>query len=128
MTRSELMSRIRSVSMAETASKSYCERKVGFKLVHQPRGMFGRPDFANRSRKTVVFFHGCFFHRHHHVKAPKTNRGFWLAKFRRNQARDRRVAAWYRRRGWSVRTVWECDFKAFCTRVRPRLRSRKAVL
>ncbi|HEX6987179.1 MAG TPA: hypothetical protein VF170_17500, partial [Planctomycetaceae bacterium] len=34
---------------------------------------------------------------------------FWLAKFARNVARDRRAAGQLRRLGWGVMVVWECQ-------------------
>lgn len=51
----------------------------------------GRPDIVLRRHGTVVFVHGCFWHRHAACRGattPKTNRGFWQRKFRANVRRD----------------------------------------
>jgi DNA mismatch endonuclease (patch repair protein) len=40
---------------------------------------------------------------------PKTNTGFWVAKFARNVARDRAVQTELQRRGYDVLVVWECE-------------------
>lgn len=72
----------------------------------------GRPDLANRSACWAVFVHGCFWHRHkgcRRATTPKRNRPFWLAKFRANVARDRRVAKELERLGYVVVTIWECE-------------------
>ncbi len=79
------------------------------------RGLPGRPDLVFRRLKTVVFVHGCFWHRHagcRNAVLPKSNAAFWLAKLTGNQARDRRNALRLRRAGWRVHTVWECDLGA----------------
>jgi len=76
------------------------------------RGLPGRPDLVFRRLKTVVFIHGCFWHRHtgcHNAVLPKSNAAFWLAKLTGNQARDRRNAVRLRRAGWRVLTIWECE-------------------
>ncbi len=76
------------------------------------RGLPGRPDLVFRRLKTVVFIHGCFWHRHsgcRNAVLPKSNTAFWLAKLTGNQARDRRNAVRLRRAGWRVLTIWECE-------------------
>ena len=44
-------------------------------------------------------------------KIPKTNRGFWVAKIRRNQERDMKVMHELASMGWHSITVWECELK-----------------
>lgn len=75
------------------------------------RGLPGSPDIVFRSRKKVIFVHGCFWHRHGCKKAttPATNRAYWLPKFAANVRRDRRNVAALRRAGWKVLIVWECQ-------------------
>ncbi len=78
----------------------------------QVNGLRGRPDFVLPPRKLVLFVHGCFWHRHKgcpQAATPATRPAFWRGKFAANIARDRRTAAWLRTRGWSVRTLWECQ-------------------
>jgi len=70
----------------------------------------GTPDFAFAGARVAVFADGCFWHGcPRHFRAPGTRRAYWLAKIRRNAARDRRVAARLRRMGWAVLRVRECE-------------------
>ncbi len=72
----------------------------------------GRPDIVLRRHGTVVFVHGCFWHRHAACRGattPKTNRGFWQRKFRANVRRDAGNQRDLRAAGWRVVVVWECE-------------------
>jgi DNA mismatch endonuclease (patch repair protein) len=72
----------------------------------------GRPDIVMPRWKTVVFVHGCFWHRHARCRrttTPEDNFEFWQAKFQANRKRDRRTAASLRKLGWKVVVVWECE-------------------
>lgn len=109
MTRSEIMSRIRSVSRLEDKARPMVRRLAKCRLRHQP-DMFGRPDFGNKSRKVAVFVNGCFWHQpcpKRCAKAPKTNKRFWSGKFRRNRERHREVVKELRRRDYKVLVLWE---------------------
>ena len=44
-------------------------------------------------------------------KIPKSNRGFWVEKIRRNQQRDERNYQILKDNGWQVIVVWECELK-----------------
>jgi len=71
----------------------------------------GRPDIVMKRRRTVVFVHGCYWHRHTNCKnatLPKTNRQFWLRKLQSNVRRDRRNVRNLLNGGWRVLIVWEC--------------------
>jgi DNA mismatch endonuclease (patch repair protein) len=74
--------------------------------------LIGRPDFAFRKQRVVIFVDGCFWHgcpRHSNV--PVNNRSFWVKKFTMNKARDRKVSAQLKRQGWCVIRVWEHEFR-----------------
>ena len=76
------------------------------------RDLPGSPDLANRSRRWALFVHGCYWHHHKgcsKATTPKTNPGFWLAKFARNQERDRAACKALRQQGYLVVTVWQCE-------------------
>lgn len=106
--RSELMSKIRSVSAMEVSARGYATAKAGYTLRHQPKNIPGRPDYGNKARMTAVFIHGCFWHRCRlHWRMPKTNKAFWGRKFDRNVARHRRVKKLLTRAGYRVFTLWE---------------------
>lgn len=113
LTRSEIMARIKSVSGAEKAARGLVTAIAGCRLVHQPRFIDGKPDYANKSKKVAVFFHGCYWHgcfRHFHC--PKTNSEFWQKKIDRNIERHNQVRRKLKRVGWRVLTVWEHELYA----------------
>jgi DNA mismatch endonuclease, patch repair protein len=87
------------------------------------RGLEGSPDIVNRSRRWVVFVHGCFWHRHgcKATTTPTRNREFWEAKFLRNVERDRRSVEALIARGYTVVVIWECETKRAPELVRERL-------
>ena len=77
----------------------------------------GRPDIVLPELKTVIFVHGCFWHRHgcRLSKTPRTRVAFWLNRFRENKARDLRVRRELQRLRWAVVEVWECEIGSFAT-------------
>lgn len=75
-------------------------------------GLPGRPDLVFPRHRTVVFVHGCFWHRHSDCRVastPKSNTQFWEEKFARNVERDIRVVGELKMQGWNVVIVWECE-------------------
>jgi DNA mismatch endonuclease (patch repair protein) len=73
-----------------------------------------RPDLVFPARRTVVFVHGCIWHRHPDpacplTRTPKSRVAFWTAKFAENVARDQRQRAALEADGWRVLTIWECE-------------------
>lgn len=127
--RSWNMSRIRSRDTAPEKIVRSVLRRLGYRLRFHVKELPGRPDIVLPRRKTVVFVHGCFWHRHPHCRfayTPKTRRSFWLRKFAENKARDTRVRRHLRRLRWEVITVWECqtdEVKTLTDRLRRLLRS-----
>lgn len=71
----------------------------------------GTPDLVFPRHKTVVFVHGCFWHRHNCKLAasPKTRPDFWQHKFEQNMARDKIAKARLEDQGWQVVIIWECE-------------------
>ena len=85
---------------------------AGLRFRVRNRDLPGSPDMANRSKKWVVFVHGCFWHQHRGCRGatiPKRNRKFWATKFHDNEARDVRVQRELRNLGFKVVVIWECD-------------------
>lgn len=75
-------------------------------------GLPGRPDIVFPKYRTVVFVHGCFWHRHGDCRVastPKSNTQFWEEKFARNVERDLRVVGELEMQGWKVVIAWECE-------------------
>ncbi len=78
------------------------------------RNLPGKPDIVLPKYRTVVFVHGCFWHRHEGCRyfvVPKTRTEFWLNKIGRNVANDERQQNELTAAGWKVLTVWECELK-----------------
>lgn len=112
--RSRIMSSIKSVSELERRAAKRLSKLVGCRLRHQPMGIEGRPDFANKARMVCIFVHGCFWHQPCPLgcsKMPKSRRAFWRRKFARNAERHRESVDALREAGWEVWTIWEHDLK-----------------
>lgn len=112
--RSLLMAKIKGKNTRpEIAVRSLLHR-AGFRFrIHVAR-LPGKPDIVLPKHRTVVFVHGCFWHRHRGCKAsttPKSHKRFWSDKFTRNVANDRKHLGQLRRLGWKVVVVWECQLK-----------------
>ena len=74
----------------------------------------GKPDLVLPKYKTIVFVHGCFWHKHEGCRyfvVPKTRTDFWLNKIGKNVVNDERQQAELAAAGWKVLTVWECELK-----------------
>lgn len=110
--RSVRMSRIRDKDTAPELALRRELHRLGFRYRLHGTSLPGRPDIVLRKHKAVVFVHGCFWHRHDGCKIasiPKSNTEFWLQKFEKNVARDRRVSLLLVAEGWRVFIVWECE-------------------
>jgi len=106
--RSQIMKQIKPVSKIERVPL----RLKPLRLRHQPRGIFGNPDFANKSRKIALFIDGCFWHGcRFHFKCPKSHPEFWIKKITRNMERDAEVNVRLIENGWTVIRIWEHDLK-----------------
>jgi DNA mismatch endonuclease (patch repair protein) len=85
---------------------------LGLRYRLHGRGLPGRPDIVLAKFGTVIFVHGCFWHRHHGCQVastPKSNVEFWREKFRRNVERDAHNTRMLRKLGWHVIVAWECQ-------------------
>lgn len=74
----------------------------------------GKPDIVLPKYKTIVFVHGCFWHKHEgcaSFKMPSTNPDYWVPKLMKNQQRDNKHIAELKQSGWKVIVVWECELK-----------------
>jgi len=88
---------------------------LGFRFRLHSKGLPGKPDIVLPRYKTVIFVHGCFWHRHRGCKVattPKTNTEFWVEKFDRNVVRDERTREQLEGLGWRVIVVWECELRS----------------
>jgi DNA mismatch endonuclease, patch repair protein len=72
----------------------------------------GKPDLVFPKYRTVIFVHGCFWHRHPNCKKatlPKSSTHYWQEKFSRNVSRDSAVQESLISKGWKVEVIWECE-------------------
>ena len=107
----------------EVAVRSVLHR-LGIRFRLHSKGLPGKPDIVLPGRKTVVFVHGCFWHRHvgcNQCYFPKSNIEFWQNKFAGNQERDQRNIVKLKEAGWRVVVVWECELSNIA-KLRSRLR------
>lgn len=112
LTRSELMSRVRSSKNRTTELRMLTLlRRHGLKGWRRKQSMIGKPDFVWREQRTVLFVDGCFWHGHTCSRnlTPRRRAQFWRTKIERNRRRDRQVSRLLRSQGWTVLRVWECE-------------------
>lgn len=86
--------------------------KLGYRFRLHSRTLPGKPDIVLAKHKTVIFVHGCFWHRHENCKfayLPKTRIDFWQQKFLENINRDVQVKLLLENAGWRVLVIWECQ-------------------
>ena len=110
--RSWNMSRIRSRNTTPEKLVRSMLHRMGFRFRLHRRDLPGTPDIVLPRYRTVVFVHGCFWHRHcgcRFTYTPKSRVDFWNRKFRENVKRDRRARRKLRRLEWRVVVVWECQ-------------------
>lgn len=84
----------------------------GLRFRKNDKRLPGKPDVVLPKYHTVIFVHGCFWHRHPGCKdttTPKSRTEYWLDKFERNFANDRAHYEALEADGWKVITLWECD-------------------
>jgi DNA mismatch endonuclease (patch repair protein) len=106
------MSRIRGKDTAPELALRKALHGKGFRFRLHGVDLPGRPDMVMRKHKTVVFVHGCFWHRHTGCKiaaTPKSNAEFWFRKFAANVERDERNISHLKALGWRVFVIWECE-------------------
>lgn len=112
--RSECMSKIRSKDTKPELALRKALFARGFRYRVNDKHLPGKPDIVLSKYKTVIFLHGCFWHKHEGCKyagTPKTNTEFWVDKITSNSQRDNVNAEKLTALGWNVLTVWECEIR-----------------
>ena len=109
--RSALMARIRGVDTKPELAVRRALHAQGYRYRIHVRELPGRPDLVFAKRRTAVFVHGCFWHRHgcKRTSTPKSREDFWQSKFDANVERDRKNEALLLHDGWRVFVAWECE-------------------
>lgn len=127
--RSWNMSRIRGFDTAPERKLRSCLHKLGFRFRVHEKKLPGKPDVVLSKYRTVIFVHGCFWHRHDgckHAATPKSNESFWLEKFRGTLERDKRNSEALKKLGWQVLIAWECEINTNADQVAQQVACRLA--
>jgi len=114
--RSERMSRVRGQDTKPEMLVRRLVHRMGFRYRLHDRSLPGAPDLVFKSRRKVIFIHGCFWHRHSDpdcklARMPKSRLHFWRAKLEGNRARDLRKQSELDEMGWRYLIVWECELR-----------------
>jgi DNA mismatch endonuclease (patch repair protein) len=112
--RSWNMSRIRSRDTHPEITVRSLLHKLGYRFRLHKKSLPGKPDIVLPKYKTVIFVHGCFWHRHKGCKrctTPTTNQKYWLPKFERNIVKDKENRKNLRKAGYASIIIWECEIK-----------------
>ena len=112
--RSRNMSAIKSKNTKPEIAVRKLLHSMGYRFRLHRKDLPGSPDIVLPKYKTVIFVHGCFWHRHQNCKYasnPKTRREFWEKKFKENIERDKKTQEKLKNLGWKTKIVWECEIK-----------------
>ncbi|UZF12656.1 DNA mismatch endonuclease Vsr [Xanthomonas oryzae pv. oryzae] len=110
--RSEIMGRVRSRDTVPEMLVRRLTHALGYRYRLHGKDLPGKPDLVFRSRRKVIFVHGCFWHRHPGcalARLPKSREDFWLPKLEANRQRDLKTENVLQVKGWTVLTIWECE-------------------
>lgn len=110
--RSWNMSRIFSANTKPELAVRSLLHKMGYRFRLHRKDLPGKPDIVLTKYKTVIFVHGCFWHRHdacQYAYTPKSRVKFWKEKFEGNIERDIRKKNELEALGWKVILIWECE-------------------
>ncbi|KFO67475.1 endonuclease [Smithella sp. SCADC] len=91
---------------------------LGYRYRLHVKDLPGKPDIVLRSRRKVIFIHGCFWHRHKNctlARMPKSRLFFWKPKLEGNKARDKKNQKKLNAMGWSYLVIWECQLNKLTT-------------
>ena len=112
--RSKNMSAIKSKNTKPEVEVRKLLHSMGFRFRLHKKDLPGSPDIVLPKYKTVIFVHGCFWHRHQNCKYasnPKTRVDFWNKKFNDNIERDNKNQKDLKSLGWESKIIWECEIK-----------------
>ena len=110
--RSRNMSAIKSKNTKPEIAVRKLLHSMGYRFRLHRKDLPGSPDIVLPKYKTVIFVHGCFWHRHKNCKyasTPKTRKEFWENKFNSNKKRDQKIQKEIIDLGWKFIIIWECE-------------------
>ena len=112
--RSRNMSAIKSKNTKPEIKVRKVLHSMGYRFRLHSKDLPGSPDIVLPKYKTVIFVHGCFWHRHENCKYasnPKTRQEFWNKKFKENIKRDSEFQDKIKNLDWRSVVIWECETK-----------------
>lgn len=112
--RSWNMSRIRGRNTKPELVVRSLLHRMGYRFRLHRKDLPGKPDIVLPKYKTVIFVHGCFWHRHKRCKyayTPKSRLRFWNRKFDRTLQLDKINLRKLKHLGWKTLIIWECQVK-----------------
>ena len=112
--RSRNMSAIKSKNTKPEIAVRKLLHSMGYRFRLHRKDLPGSPDIVLPKYKTVIFVHGCFWHRHENCKyasTPKTRKEFWNKKFKENIKRDLEIQDKIKNLDWRSVVIWECETK-----------------
>ena len=112
--RSRNMSAIKSKNTKPEIKVRKLLHSMGYRFRLHSKDLPGSPDIVLPKYKTVIFVHGCFWHRHENCKyasTPKTRKEFWNKKFIENKKRDSEIQEKIKILDWRSVVIWECETK-----------------
>lgn len=111
--RSRVMRSVRSRDTGPELSVRRLLWALGYRYRLCAADLSGRPDIVFRSRRKVIFVHGCFWHQHdcNAAARPTSNIEYWNRKLDANRDRDRKNLAALKGTGWKVLVLWTCQIQ-----------------
>jgi DNA mismatch endonuclease (patch repair protein) len=121
--RSRIMAAVKSRDTTPELVVRRLVHSLGYRYRLNVRSLPGTPDLVFPRFRKIINVNGCLWHMHGcaRCRVPSSRRDYWMAKLRRNAARDKRTQRELRQSGWRVMVVWECQINPWC---QDRLRAR----
>jgi DNA mismatch endonuclease (patch repair protein) len=112
LTRSEIMSRVRSKNTKPELILRKSLYKLGMRYRVNAKDIVGKPDIYIRKYRLAIFVDSDFWHGRLYLQGkriPKTNQDYWIPKLEKNIQRDKYVTKVLKSDGWHVLRYWESD-------------------
>ena len=123
--RSYNMSRIKSKGTKPEMLVSQWLWEKGYRYQLHYQKLPGRPDIVFPQYHSIIFVHGCFWHRHgcKYTTFPSSRKDFWETKFRENVERDKKNYIELKNAGWHFLIIWECEIKSWTSELEQKMAS-----
>ncbi len=109
--RSRVMAAVKSVHTTPELVVRRLAHGLGYRFRLHVADLPGKPDLVFPRLGKIIDVRGCFWHLHgcKRCRIPSSRRSYWLAKLQRNACRDKETLKQWRKAGWRVLVVWECE-------------------